>query len=147
MPKFMCFLLIPQSWLTLCMLSVAICRGSLSQPSGVHRELVMRWECVWMRHAEHWRRCGPAVGEPQARHPQWLMRSLPTVCDVVTRIRVPLMISESPGCYSPCHSLLHHPPQLCKTQYSSSVHRILDFFSPSSVLELLCWIPRLPICE
>lgn len=63
-----------------------------------------------MRHAEHWRCCGPAVGEPQARHPQWLMRSLPTVCDVVTRIRVPLMLSESPGCYSPCHSLLHHPP-------------------------------------
>lgn len=109
MLKFVYFLSIPQSWPTFCTCSLAVRKGSLSQPSEV-----CTGNQPWSESENEVPKglevpVGQLQGGSIAGHSQWLMHSLSDVCGSgVSRIRVLLMLSESPGCYS---SLLsHHPP-------------------------------------
>lgn len=140
MLKFVYFLSIPQSWPTFCTCSLAVHKGSLSQPSEV-----CTGNQPWSESENEVPKglevpVGQLQGGSIAGHSQWLMHSLSDVCGSgVSRIRVLLMLSESPGCYS---SLLsHHPPhpprpQLYRTpQYSSRIlFYFVLFFAPT-----MCW--------
>lgn len=149
MLKFVCFLSIPQSWPTFCTCSLAVRKGSLSQPSEVctgnqpwsesENEVPKGLEVT----------VGQLQGESIAGHSQWLMHSLSDVCGSgVSRIQVLLMLSESPGCYS---SLLSHPPPPpVPTVVQNSSVFLSDFilfcfiFCSNNVLEFLCWTPEFP---
>lgn len=124
MLKFVYFLSIPQSWPTFCWCSLAVRKGSLSQPSEV-----CTGNQPWSESENEVPKglevpVGQLQGESIAGHSQWLMHSLSDVCGSgVSRIWVLLMLSESPDCYS---GLLSHP---------------------AAPLQSALWIPGFHICK
>lgn len=55
------------------------------------------WECVWVRHVECWECLWASWGDPQARHPLWMVCGLlDGICDTISRIHITLLFSENP---------------------------------------------------
>lgn len=72
------------------------------------------------------------LGNPQVRHPQWLMSGLPDgVCDAVSRIHIILTSSKSPGSCSPSHFLT----------LSCEVHLIFFWMGQGRMVSLQHFIP------
>ena len=96
----------PQIWAGtgfLCVLTRCLPKLAFAVAIGsVHRELVTGWECMWVGFMEHWGCLWARWGYLWVRCPQGLMgRLLGRVYDMVSRICIPLMPSESSSYNSP----------------------------------------------
>ena len=95
-----------------CACSLAICQSSVTASiADVHWELSTGCGCLWVRCSEHWKN----HSFPWLKIIAFLWVScfqrllgklLDGVCDVVSRICIPLMPTRSPICPSPSHFLL-----------------------------------------
>ena len=77
------------------------------------------------------------LGDPQIRHRPWPTCSLLDVCDTVSRIQVPLMLSENLAVRlpaAPCPLIGQN-----SSGFLFSASNFGSFFCPSGVLELLLW--------